>query len=212
MAELPLVIYGCGTQGRAIIEFVRESAQFPNLLLVDDDQTLWGADIFGIAVLSPERALGGGPCRFLCTIGDNEIRETVIGRAVAGGHRLCSVFHPTSIVSPSAQVGDGTILMSRAVVNTGASVGRGSLLNTGCVVEHHAVVGDFTHLGPGSLMGGGSRVGSGAFLGMGAIVLPRTSVGDGSVVGAGAVVNRDVDASVVVVGNPARVLRALKRS
>lgn len=212
MAELPLVIHGCGTQGRAIIEFVRESGQFPDLLLADDDQALWGTTVFGMPVLSPELALGGGPRRFLCAIADNEIRETVTGRALAGGHRPCSVIHPTAIVSPSAEIGEGTILMARTAVNTGATVGRGCLLNTGCIVEHYSVVGEFSHLASGSLMGGGSRVGSGAFLGMGAIVLPRTSVGNGSVVGAGAVVNRDVDSSIVVVGNPARVLRALKRS
>ncbi len=45
------------------------------------------------------------------------------------------------------------------------------------------------------------------WLGGGAIVLPGVSIGENSVVGAGAVVTGDVPAGVVVVGNPARVLR-----
>lgn len=45
------------------------------------------------------------------------------------------------------------------------------------------------------------------WLGGGVIVLPGVSIGENSVVGAGAVVTRDVPAGVVVVGNPARVVR-----
>jgi maltose O-acetyltransferase len=45
------------------------------------------------------------------------------------------------------------------------------------------------------------------WLGGGAIVLPGVSIGANAVVGAGAVVSRDVPAGVVVVGNPARVIR-----
>ncbi|MBL8774651.1 MAG: sugar O-acetyltransferase [Acidimicrobiales bacterium] len=50
-------------------------------------------------------------------------------------------------------------------------------------------------------------IGHNVWLGGGAIVLAGVTIGDDSVVGAGAVVTRDVPAGVVVVGNPARVLR-----
>ncbi len=45
------------------------------------------------------------------------------------------------------------------------------------------------------------------WLGGGVIVLPGVSIAENSVVGAGSVVSRDVPAGVVVVGNPARVVR-----
>lgn len=52
-------------------------------------------------------------------------------------------------------------------------------------------------------------IGDNVWLGGGAIVLAGVTIGENSVVGAGAVVTRDVPADVVVVGNPARVLRKL---
>ena len=53
------------------------------------------------------------------------------------------------------------------------------------------------------------EIGPNAWVGGGAIVLPGVTIGENSVVGAGAVVTHDVPPDVVVVGNPARVLRSL---
>jgi len=52
-------------------------------------------------------------------------------------------------------------------------------------------------------------IGDGVWIGGGALILPGVTIGDNAVVGAGAVVTRDVAASTVVVGNPARVVRSL---
>ena len=53
------------------------------------------------------------------------------------------------------------------------------------------------------------HIGANVWLGGGAIVLPGVSIGENSVVGAGAVVTKDVSSGVVVVGNPARVIKSL---
>jgi carbonic anhydrase/acetyltransferase-like protein (isoleucine patch superfamily) len=58
------------------------------------------------------------------------------------------------------------------------------------------------HLGLQTI--GPVRIGDEVFIGRGAIVLPGVNVGTGAIVGAGAVVSRDVEAGIVVAGNPAR--------
>jgi maltose O-acetyltransferase len=47
------------------------------------------------------------------------------------------------------------------------------------------------------------------WVGGGAIILPGVTIGDRSVVGAGSVVVHDVPPATVVVGSPARIVRAL---
>ena len=47
----------------------------------------------------------------------------------------------------------------------------------------------------------------GASIGSGATILSNISIGENAIVGAGSVVTKDVPASSIVVGNPARVLR-----
>jgi len=49
----------------------------------------------------------------------------------------------------------------------------------------------------------------GASIGSGATILSRVTVGENAIVGAGSVVTRDVPASAIVAGNPARVLRTM---
>lgn len=202
-----LIVYGCGTQGRAIIEFLAESGRYPRLCLTDDNRRLWGSSCFSIPVLPPRDAFADAAQPFVCAIGANGARRETIVRLRDAGHLPIAVQHPSAVIAASARVNAGSILMARALVNTEAHVGVGCLLNSGCVVEHHCGIGDFVHLAPGVLLGGGVRVGEGAFLGLGAIVLPGLSVGREAIVGAGAVVTHDVPPGFTVAGNPARILR-----
>lgn len=54
------------------------------------------------------------------------------------------------------------------------------------------------------------RIGSDVWVGGGAIILPGVTIGSRSVIGAGSVVTRDIPEGVVAVGNPCRVLRAIR--
>jgi acetyltransferase-like isoleucine patch superfamily enzyme len=52
-------------------------------------------------------------------------------------------------------------------------------------------------------------IGDNVWIGGSVVVCPGVSIGDDAVVGAGSVVTKDVPAGVVVVGNPARVVRSV---
>jgi UDP-perosamine 4-acetyltransferase len=201
-----LVIYGCGTQGQAILELAKQVQGFCELRGADDNPDLWGRELLSVAVQQPASALAEGPHRFLVAIGDNRVRQSLFETIRAAGHRPATVCHPSAQVAGSASLGEGNMLMARVVVNTLARIGDGCLLNTASVVEHHCQIGSFVHLAPGVLLGGGVHIGDRAFLGLGAIVLPGIRVGADAIVGAGAVVLRDVPAGAVVAGNPARPL------
>ena len=52
----------------------------------------------------------------------------------------------------------------------------------------------------------------GCWIGANAIILPGTTIGENSVVGAGSVVTRSIPDQVMAAGNPAGVIRSLKKS
>jgi sugar O-acyltransferase (sialic acid O-acetyltransferase NeuD family) len=125
-----------------------------------------------------------------------EGRGTVFGQAV----------HPSTIVAPSASIGEGSVVLQGVIVQANASVGRHVLLNTAASVDHDCVVGDFAHVSPHATLCGHVEVGEGTHIGAGAVVIPTVRIGRWCRIGAGAVVLADVPDHSTVVGNPARVL------
>ncbi|PIA15414.1 maltose O-acetyltransferase [Coemansia reversa NRRL 1564] len=51
------------------------------------------------------------------------------------------------------------------------------------------------------------KIGNNVWVGGGAIIMPGVTIGNGVTIGAGAVVTKDVPDNVVVVGNPARIVK-----
>ena len=69
------------------------------------------------------------------------------------------VLHPRAIVSATAQLGLGSVVLAGAVVNANASLHQGVLVNSGAVVDHDAICGAYSQLGVNAAMAGGSRLG-----------------------------------------------------
>jgi virginiamycin A acetyltransferase len=54
---------------------------------------------------------------------------------------------------------------------------------------------------------GGGKIGNDVWIGTGAVILPGITIEDGAVIGAFAVVAKNVPPYVIVVGNPARIIK-----
>lgn len=145
----------------------------------------------------------------VCAIGDNKTRKRVVEDVLNqckqhGALRWESFIHPSAIISPSAIIGQGTVIMPLAVVNADSCIGNHCIINTGAIVEHDCRIGDFCHVSPNATLCGKVEIGNGVHVGAGAIIIQGLSVGTGSVVGAGAVVVRPVPENVTVKGVPAK--------
>jgi len=215
MAErerMPLLLYGAGGHGRAVLDAARATERFDVRGFVDDDAGRWGDRVHGAAVLGGLdvlRRADAQPCAVVVSIGDGEARRRVARHVEALGLPCATIVHPQAVVGSGAALGEGTVLLPLAVVHADASVGRHVIVNTAAVVEHDAVIGDFAHLSPGVTLGGGVQVGAGSHLGLGACVVPGVCIGRGVTVAAGAVVVDDVADGAVVAGVPARPMRGV---
>jgi sugar O-acyltransferase (sialic acid O-acetyltransferase NeuD family) len=135
--------------------------------------------------------------------------------ATADAHRrgfssAATMIDPTAVVASSAAFGAGAYVGAGSVIGSGFVSGRGCLVNRSCSLGHHTRIGDYVATGPGVIVAGNCQIDDEAFLGAGCVIAPELRIGAGAVLGAGAVVVGDVAEGQVVVGNPARVLRAAK--
>ena len=144
----------------------------------------------------------------IVSIGVNRIRKMIVERLRANNSAIefKSAIHPSAVISPSAKIGEGTVVMAGAVVNADAVIGNHCIVNTGATVDHDCVIGDYCHIAPGANVSGGTHIGEGTWIGVGACVIQCLNIGKWSFIGAGSVVVKDVSDGVVAYGNPCKVI------
>ncbi|NLY03918.1 MAG: acetyltransferase [Campylobacter sp.] len=140
----------------------------------------------------------------IIAVGDNQIRQNLQTKVLSAKFNLVSLLHPSAVISPSAKIGKGSVVMANVTLNAKACVGDGVILNSGCVIEHECKIGDFAHISPGANLAGGVRIGELTHVGIGANLIQCVAVGKNSVVGAGAVVIDDIPSNSIAVGVPAK--------
>lgn len=141
----------------------------------------------------------------VAAVGAPGLRRTLIGRW--HGTRYARVIAESAVVSPSASIGEGSVIMASTTCSARVTVGRHVAINIGATVSHDTVLGDYATLSPGVHVAGRCTIGAGAFFGVGAIVTDGVTIADGAVVGAGAVVTKDITEPGTYVGVPARLIR-----
>lgn len=208
---MAVVVFGARSLARVLLELMDRAGICPIAGLVDDDPQLHGTKVDGIPVLgSVERV---APLirvhrihRAVIAVMDNPSRRRLAEYARSLGLRLPVLIHPAAVVSPTAHLSDGTVVMAGAIIGAHAHVGELGIINTRAVVDHDCMLGDHVHVGQGATLAGNVTVGNEVLIGAGATLIPDICVGDEAVVGAGAAVLHDVASRTTVVGCPARPL------
>jgi sugar O-acyltransferase (sialic acid O-acetyltransferase NeuD family) len=142
-------------------------------------------------------------------LGENVFREKVVEavRVQLPDFAFANAIHPSAVVAPDVELGEGSVVMAGCAINTGAKIGRHCILNTRSVLEHHGVMGDYASLGPGVVTGGSFSLGQLSAMAIGSVAAEGVSVGSNSVIGAGSVLLDDVGDDALAVGAPAKVVR-----
>jgi acetyltransferase-like isoleucine patch superfamily enzyme len=137
---------------------------------------------------------------------------STIGDRFETGHNV--------IVREENQIGSDVKIWNNAVIDYGSTIGDRVKIHSNCYIAQFSTIEDDVFLGPGASLANdphpgtathlcmrGPTLKAGAQIGMNATILPFVTIGERALVGAGAVVTRDVPAGMVVIGNPARILK-----
>lgn len=197
-------IYGASGHGKVVIDIVRSQGMEIGYV-IDDNPAIKSVSGFSVVQEIPEEGLDA---ECVLAIGKNSIRKTIAEKFE--GRFSVAIKHSSAVISSSAQLGDGTVIMANANVNSDAIIGKHCIINTGAIVEHDCWLEDYVHISPNATLAGEVSIGEGSHIGAGAVVIPGIKIGKWATVGAGAIIIKDIPDTAVVVGNPGRIIKYKK--
>jgi sugar O-acyltransferase (sialic acid O-acetyltransferase NeuD family) len=137
-------------------------------------------------------------------IGENQQRSKVFNLLSAELY-FPVIKAPSSSISDSVIIGEGSIVMPGSVINALSTIGFGAICNSSSIIEHNCIIGSFVHIAPGAVIAGNVTVGDHSFIGANSVIRQGIKIGANVIIGAGAVVVGDVPDNSIVYGNPARI-------
>lgn len=207
-----LVVLGAVGNCLDIVDAVRLAGEYMPLGFLDDGSWQEGSLAAGLSILGPlTLARSMADVSFVCGIGSPRsfrAKKGIIAKLGIPRERFATVIHPSAVISPSAMVGAGSVILSHSTICAAAHIGDHVMMLPGGVVGHDSRVGDYSIAAARITISGRVSIGSGCYLGAASSYREGVTVGDGTLVGMGAAVVRDVPANDVVVGIPARSLGA----
>jgi acetyltransferase-like isoleucine patch superfamily enzyme len=156
------------------------------------------------------------------TIGDGSLVST--GAIVFAGSEIGDrvIVGDQACIRERVRIGHDVVVGRGSLVENDTTIGASTRIQADAYITAHSTLEENVFIAPcvvttnDNFMGRtekrhaltrGPTIRRGARIGGGAILCPGVEIGEEAFVGAGAVVTKDVAAGVVVVGNPARVLR-----
>lgn len=204
-AKAPIVIVGAGGYARAIHDAITCDNAFDIVGFVDN-QAGAGQRFCDIPVQPESDFLASGyDGAIAVALGDNALREKVVQglKKALPQASYPIISHPRAVVSRSAHVGEGCVILAGAVVGANVTLGVFSSIWSNAVIEHDSVAADFVTLAPSATTGGSVTIGARTFLGLGCAVIHGVNVGRDCVLAAGAVLTTDCRDQSVMAGVPA---------
>ncbi len=192
-----MYLYGASGHAKVILDILQAS-NVKVVALIDDNENINELNnhkvLHGITDASP----------IIVSIGANSIRKKIVEKLIG---TFAVAIHPSAIVSPTAKINKGSVIMQGAIIQSDAIVGEHCIVNTGASIDHECVIENFVHVSPGAVLCGNVSIGEGSWIGAGAVVIPGVKIGKWSIIGAGSVVTKDIPDGVIAYGNPCKVIR-----
>src|SRR5215471_3104141 len=161
----------------------------------------------------PPAEIGDGT---IVSTGSVVFAGTKVGARVILGDQSC--VRERVVVGDDVVIGRGSLVENDTTIGTMTKIQAGAYITAYSTLEEHVFIAPCVVTTNDHFMGRtekrhelvkGPTIRRGARIGGGAVLLPGIEIGEEAFVGAGAVVTKNVEPRMLVVGNPARVMRAV---
>lgn len=118
-----------------------------------------------------------------------------------------NIIDKRAIVDETAEVGDGSIVMSNVILDKGVRIGANVFVNIGSTIAHDSFIGNHSFVAPRVAIAGFTRIGECNFLGINSTVIDNITTADNVFIGGGGVVIKSIEEEGLYVGVPVRRIR-----
>lgn len=205
-----ILIIGSGGLAREVSDWIKGFFEIAGYATREPDgcrQFAMQGECFNDDV-DPRRA---GTDLAIIAVGSPRLKMKLFTMFMDRGFSFPVVIHPSVSVAASANIGAGSVVAPGCVVSSGCRVGVGSYVNFMVGLGHESVLGNFCQINPGAQVGGLATIGDRVLVGSGATILNGIHVNVDATIASGAVIFNRVPANALMLGNPAKRMRALEQ-
>lgn len=139
--------------------------------------------------------------RYIVGFGDLSLKKKFYELFSKYGAKLENIIHPTAIISPTANIGEGNYIGCNVVISTKASLGNCNLINYNVTVGHDVIIGDDCVLNPGCRISGHDTIGSNCLIGANSFLFQGISICDNCKIDALTYIRKSIDQPSICFGS-----------
>lgn len=198
-----LIIIGAGGHGKVCTDIAKAMKKWDEIYFLDDEKAGYVNNVKILGKVNLNK-YSHKVFDIFVAIGNNISRKEIIVKVLESNFDLVSLISISSIISDSAQVLSGSVVMPGSVLNSNVKIGMGCIINSLCVIEHDCSIGDFVHISPGCIVCGNVVIDSNIWIGAGTTIINNITISCGVLVGAGSVIVKSINENGTYYGVPAR--------
>jgi len=220
MKNYPAVNIGYNCQfGNNVV--IKEGVTIGNNVRIDDNAVIGKLPMrASISILEEEKNLQPTVIGDNCLIGSGAI--IYIGSNIANNVMVADM----ATIRENTTIGEYTIIGRGVTIENHVMIGKRCKLESNCYITAYSELGDYVFIAPGVVTSNDNYIGRteerfkhfkgvivkrGGRIGAGAVILPGKVIGRDALVAAGSVVTKDVADLMVVMGVPARIVKAVAK-
>ena len=204
-----LLIIGCGGHAKVITD-IANSSGISDIYYLDtkiEENLFLGKKVI-------HKDITNYNSNFFVALGDNYLREKVTKDFKKKNPNSINktLIHPSSTISDSCSIKDGTVVMPLCVINSGSEIGQGVIINTRSSIDHDNLLMNYCSVAPGVVTGGNTKIGYRSAISIGAVIKNGVEIGSDSIIGAASYVNKNIPANIIAYGIPAKIINEREAS
>ncbi len=178
---------------------------------IDDDRSLLGKKCCEIEVLGGKELLEKYSQAYVLAVPGSPKshlkRKDIIESLGIKEPRFPRIIHPSAVISCDAKIGVNVLIMPNVIISSNVEIGDHCVILPNTVISHDSKIGNYCCIGSNVSISGNVSIETSCYIGSGTAIREDLKVAERTLVGLGSNVVSDIQAGVVVVGNPAKVIR-----